>query len=330
MIKTLLALLLTLVLLQAEVYAVEDLSADERVYVYLKSVARTSGDQILLGDVAQVEGSDQSMVARVSSLPLGPSPQPGGDILLNRENIRRCMVTHRIDPVKVAIAGSDEILITRAGRKVSGREIAALVEDYVQRSWDGRKVRTEVTYSNLPQEINLPENNLEFAVLDPLRSRVFGSSAVSLATMDQGRVVQRVPVSLRARVFETVGVASRDIRQGEVLSPGDFELVEREVSDPRSEPVLSLEQAAGKRLRRNVRRDQIIFLDLLENPPVVERGDEVILVVQYKNIRIGCPGKAWESGGTGDKILVRNQYGRNLTGLVLDSHTIEITPERKN
>lgn len=322
-------LIIALALFRSVVLAAEDTAA-ERVYVYLNNSARTSADQILLGEVAEVEGFDKELVARVSGLPLGPAPHLGGDLLLDRESIRRSMITHRIDPVRVAIAGADEILITRAGRKITGPEMAALVEDYVQRSWAGRDVRTEVTYSRLPDEINIPDNDLELAVIDPLRARVFGSAAVSLALMDNGRVVQRVPISLRARVFETVAVASRDLRQGTMLSPGDFEIVESEVSDPRSEPVRSIEQIAGMRLRRNVRQDQVITMEVLENPPIVERGDEVVLVVQYKNIRIGCPGKAWENGGRGDKILVRNQYGRNLTGLVLDSHTVLITPDRKN
>jgi flagellar basal body P-ring formation protein FlgA len=325
-----------LCLLLAALCAASALPAQEKpagdqagqIYVYLKNEASTPRDQMLLGDLAHVEGFDQGLVAQVSSLPLGPAPLPGGDILLDRESIRRTLVSHRIDPVRVSFSGSDAVRVLRSGRKITGDEMAGLIEDYVQRSWQGQNVRTEVTYNNLPDEITVEDNDCRLEVLDQIRGRVSGSASVSLAVLENGRVVKRVPVSIRARAYGSVAVAGRDLRQGDFLNPGDILLSERELDDLRSEVVTSLEQAAGMRLRRNVRQDQALTMDALENPPLVERGDEITLIVQYKNIRIGCPGKAWENGGRGDRVLVRNQYGRNLTGRVLDSRTVLITNDR--
>ncbi|MCE5270086.1 flagellar basal body P-ring formation chaperone FlgA [bacterium] len=324
-------LLLTLGLLGAGFLAAQDsTSADnlERVYVYIKDQARTPRDQMRLGDVASVQGFDEALVAQVNDLPLGPAPLPGNDILLDRESIRRSLAAHRIDPVRVSFSGSDAVRVSRSGRKITGAEMAGLIQDYVHRSWQGLADSTAVTYSNLPDEIVVEEGNSQLQVLDQIRGRVSGAAAVSLAVIEDGRVVRRVPVSIRAQAFGTVAVAIRDLHQGEFLQPGDIQLATREISDQRSEAVSSLEQAAGMRLRRNVRQDQPLTVDALENPPVVDRGDEVTLIVQYKNIRIGCPGKAWESGGRGDKILVRNHYGRNMTGRVVDSRTVLITDER--
>ena len=84
-------------------------------------------------------------------------------------------------------------------------------------------------------------------------------------------------------------------------------------------------ELAGKRLKRRMKAGQILTDDCLESPPLIERGEEITLIVHYKNIIVGCPGKAWQNGRLGEKILVRNQYGKNLTGTVQDANTVLIT-----
>jgi flagellar basal body P-ring formation protein FlgA len=300
----------------------------DRVYVFLRNAAKTTTGQITLGEVAEVEGFDRDLVGRLTGLPLGPAPQPGEKVTLNREEIRRSMAIHSIDPVKVALTGSDRVEVQRGGRIITREEIASLVEDYFRRSWEGEPVRTELAYPGLPDSLSVSDANFDLKVLTPLRPRVSGSLSLSLALTGDGLTAQRLPVSVKCRVFQNVAVATRLLRQGSLLEPEDFEFAEHEIEELRSSPVKSAVEAAGKRLRRSVREGQVITVDLLENQPIIERGDEVTLIVQYKTITVGCSGKAWENGGMGDRILVRNQYGKNLIGTVQDAHTVLINFER--
>ncbi|HUU30060.1 MAG TPA: flagellar basal body P-ring formation chaperone FlgA [archaeon] len=301
-------------------------ASDDKVYIYLKSTAQTNHGQLVLGDVAQVEGFNEELISMLTELPLGPAPVPGESLTIDKAEIRRSMVAHRIDPVKVALAGEDSVEVSRSGSLVSAAELTNLAEEYVKRCWQGEPVRTEIIYSRLPEDFNLTAENYELEVLTPVNPKVTGSFALSVAAVKNSQVLVRVPVSLKVRAYQNVAVMNKSIRQSEIISPEDFDFAEQEITGMRGTPVTSAEQAAGKRLKRSIKESQILTFDYLETMPLIERGDEVILIVKYKNIRIGCAGKAWQKGRLGDKILVRNQYGKNLMGQVMDSHTVLITP----
>jgi len=320
-------ILLAVVLFPAIVLAQENPldSQIEKVYVYLKGEAQVTTGQILLGDVAEVSGFNEKLIGSLNRLPLGPAPMPGESLTLAKANIRRSMVTHQIDPLNVALVGENLVEVRRSGRKITQEDIAPLVEDYVERSWEGWQVRTEIIYSRPIEDITVQENDFDLLVLDPVRPRECGSIALSLAALENDRMLVRIPVSLKVRAFGKVAVMNKDVRQGELLSPDDFSLIEREITRKNSNPVRTAEEAAHKKLKRSVKAGQILTLDHLEIPPLIERGDEITLVVQYKSIRVSCQGKAWEKGHLGDRIMVRNRYGKNLVGEVKDSHTVLIT-----
>jgi flagella basal body P-ring formation protein FlgA len=301
-------------------------SSGNMVYVYLKSEAKTSTGQIVLGDVAQVEGFNETLIGRLNGLPLGPAPVPGQSCLIKREDIRRSMVQHSIDPINVALVGEEKVNVIRKGSTVSQADLTALAEDYVKSSWQGEDVRWEITYSRLPDDFTLTAENYKLRVMNPIKPGVTGSISLSVAALENERVLERLPVSLKVRVFRKAAVMKREINQGEVISPDDFEFQEQEITGSRAEPVTAVKETTGKRLKRNIKAGQILTVEHLESIPLIERGDEVFLIVEFKNIRVGCPGKAFQRGGMGDKILVRNQYGKNLIGEIKDSHTVLVTP----
>jgi flagella basal body P-ring formation protein FlgA len=296
----------------------------EKVYVYLKPEAEVSDWQILLSDVAEVQGFNEGLISMLSGMTLGPAPLPGEKSTLERAEIRRRIILNRIDPIKVALLGAEQATVTRHGRTVKENELKDLVEDYLERSWAGQNARTEITYSRLPKDVNLSSSDQELEIVDPLRRRASGAMSLSVAALDEGNLVQRLPVSLKVRAFEKVAILTNSRGSGHLLSPDDVEIVERETTVARSSPIKSTEEVVGKRLKRRMKAGQVLTADCIESPPLIERGDEINLIVHYKSITVGCLGKALQKGCLGEKIIVRNQYGKNVMGTVQDARTVLI------
>lgn len=297
-----------------------------QAFVYLDSNSTVTAAQIKLADVAEVSGFDDELIGKLENMPLGQSPLPGKTFTIERNDIRRQMATWRIDAVRVAITGSNEVHVERKGRKVAGAEITALIDRWVADSWRDQDVRTEVVYTRLPDELTLEHEEFTLRVLDPLRRHVTGSMALSVAAMDGDRVLARFPVSLRVRAWQEVAVSTGDLGRGRIITSDDIMFADRELNKLRGASINSVDDVVGKRLLRRIRAGQVITAAHVENPPLVERGDEVLLIVQFNGITVGCAGKASQKGCLGDKILVRNQYGKNLTGVVRDGRTVVITP----
>ncbi|MBW7996899.1 MAG: flagellar basal body P-ring formation protein FlgA [Candidatus Glassbacteria bacterium] len=297
-----------------------------RAFVYLGGTATVSGAQIKLGQVADINGFDEDLINRLEQMPLGQAPLPGQTRTIERNDIRRQMATWRIDAVRVAIAGEPAVTVKRKGRSVTSGEITSLVEQWVTDSWRDRNVRTDVVFTRLPDELTLKEEDFTLSVLDPVRPQASGAMALSVAALDGDRVLARFPVSIRLRVWQEVAVAAADLKRGKIVSEDDILFSERELTGNRSQTISSVDQLVDKRLRRRVRAGDLLTAGHLENPPLVERGDKIILIVEYNGIRIGCAGKAWQKGGLGDRILVSTQYGKKLTGVVKDGRTVVIAP----
>jgi len=320
---TILALLLGTLSLAAQQQPT-DLGAT-RAYIYLNGSATVAAAQVKLGDVAQVSGFDEELISRLEEMPLGQAPLPGESITVGRNDIRRQMANWRIDAVRVAMAGTNEVEIERRGRTVTNTEVTSLVDEWVADAWRDQDVRTEVVYTRLPDELSLAHEDFTLRVLDPLKTHPTGSMALSVAALDGEKVLARFPVSLRIRAWQEVAVAASDLQRGEVLSAEDITFADRELNNLRGSSLTSVDDVVGKRLVRRVRAGQVISSGHVENPPLIERGDEIFLIVEYNGITVGCGGKASQKGGRGDRILVRNQYGRNLTGVIKDSRTVVIT-----
>jgi len=301
-------------------------AAGDKAYVFLHGEAKVTSAQLRLGEVAQVSGMDDELNAALDNLPLGPAPLPGESLILSRMDIRRSLAGHGIDPLRVALAGPDSVTVMRSGWLVTHEKLKELVEAYIGSCWANEEVRTEIIYTRLPDEIALEAENCTLKVLDPVKPGLSGALAVSVAAMDGDRGVARFPVSVRVRLWRNVVVMKNSLDQDAVISADDITVDERELTGKRSEFITAVDDAIGMRVKRSVKADQALTAASVESPPLVERGDEVMLIVKYKEITIGCLGKAWQKGGKGDRILVRNQYGKNLVGEVQDSHTVLINP----
>ena len=149
--------------------------------------------QIKLGQVAEVSGFDEALIGKLREMPLGQSPLPGEYLIVSRGDIRRQMAIWRIDAVRVAIAGEDEVTVERRGREVTHAEITNLVDHWVAESWMDRNVRTEVVYTRLPEVLALEQEDFTLRVLDPVKPHASGSMALSVAALDGDRVVARFP-----------------------------------------------------------------------------------------------------------------------------------------
>ncbi len=321
---TILALMLTALLAVAQ-QPPSDLGVT-RAFVYLDSSATVTSAQIKLSDVAEVSGFDDELIGKLENMPLGQSPLPGKKRTIGRSDIRRQMANWRIDAVRVALTGETEVTVERKGRKVSSGEIIALVDRWVADSWRGQDVRTEVVYTRMPDELSLAHEDFILRVLDPVKHHVTGAMAIGVAALDGERVLSRFPVSVRVRAWQEVAVATAELHRGKIITSDDISFADRELNKLRGASINSVDDVVGKRLLRRIRAGQVITAGHIENPPLIERGDDVFLIVKYNGITVGCSGKAAQKGGRGDKILVRNQYGRNLTGVIQDSRTVVITP----
>jgi len=81
----------------------------------------------------------------------------------------------------------------------------------------------------------------------------------------------------------------------------------------------------GKRTRRAIGSKTVLRANLVEFPPLVRRGDVVVIIAETRGLRVTALGQVKKKGARGDRIPVINFESKKvLYARVVDSNTVRI------
>jgi flagella basal body P-ring formation protein FlgA len=130
---------------------------------------------------------------------------------------------------------------------------------------------------------------------------------------------------MRIRKYAEVLVTAGKLERHAELSESALLARRMEVTNLRQRPVTSLDELAGQRTRKMVRKDQILTYDAIEAIPDVEVGTEVTIVLSASLLRITAPGRCLQSGSAGEEVKVKNKAtGKVLKARVIDSSSVAV------
>jgi len=132
-----------------------------------------------------------------------------------------------------------------------------------------------------------------------------------------------VPVNLR--IWQRVLVAAGPLQRGKMLAEGDMILAERTITEQARGFMLKPSQAVGYRLKRDLSEGDVITPGVIVAPPLIERGQKVVLEARAGALNVRMAGIALEDGLAGDIITVENrESGRKVEGVVRSGKTVEV------
>lgn len=157
---------------------------------------------------------------------------------------------------------------------------------------------------DLPPPFIVPAGDLTCEVV-PADPRILPSRRFSLIFRVDGRAVENLSVRGELEAIASVVVASSDLSRGAVLGEKDLNLVERDVTGLRN-PSFDPKELIGKKVKRSVRLGEPLDRSAVENPPVVKRGDAVVITASKGGLTVTASGLARQDGEAGETITVRN------------------------
>jgi flagella basal body P-ring formation protein FlgA len=152
-----------------------------------------------------------------------------------------------------------------------------------------------------------------------------------------GRLAFRVGVFVNQEFIKTVNVVGEVKAQAQVATPVRWlkpkDVVEAEDLAPMMvdvpslthDFVLDLEEAIGKQVLRPLPPRQPIRKIMLDHPPVIQKGDRVMIEVRSGSLLVQTVGLAKAAGKAGETIPVQNQAsGRDVFGTVMAAGLVEV------
>ncbi|SLM29229.1 putative FlgA [Desulfamplus magnetovallimortis] len=286
------------------------------VNIEVRESSFVNSRKFTLGEIADI--SVPGLIReQLASIQAGFAPVPGRIKNISGSRIESKIRSSKLFSDEMTIVVPERVYVKRASQELSKEDLNAIFEEYVETSMDGMdyeirdfSVRGLDIYPRGEIELSPPLNKGK-----DLKGRVTLYVDVTVDGKDYGRL----SLSGRIDIFDDVVCATRSFRRETLLTSSDINVERMNVSNIRGEYLSNPDDVVGKVLVRNAYRNRAITMDMVEESPLVNRGDMVKVVASRGNLRIVTMGIAREDGKKSDTIQVENMTSGKMINVVVTS-----------
>ncbi|MFZ0243746.1 MAG: flagellar basal body P-ring formation chaperone FlgA [Desulfobacterales bacterium] len=305
--------------------AVIPLDAATGISINLRPVAEARGADILLGDIAEIACADPDLGQRLDQLVIGKAPLPGQSRHITDDYVRLRLRQLGSQAAPIHLTGAERIEVTLPGVEISEEQIRQIATDFIKTSgiWGAAEVRVaELTISG---DRTLPEGRATYRVLPPRHMRSLVTVPLSVVFEVAGRFEKTIRATARIEALAPVVVAARPIGRLKPIDSDDLKLEKMNLAELPDSVMTDADEIIGMRARRNIDAGDILRPDLIEMPPLVKRGDMVMIVAESRGIKVTATGEVKGDGLRGERVKVVNlDSNKRFSARVVDKKTVMV------
>lgn len=127
-----------------------------------------------------------------------------------------------------------------------------------------------------------------------------------------------VSVTVKPDIYLPVWVAKNTLDRGKVVAPDDIELKKKNISTAQGGYITDPDEIIGLTVKRRIRGLQVVIPSQLEQPVLVARGQQVLMIAEQDGIEARMLGEALKNGRKGELIKVRNLSSKRTVTAIVD------------
>lgn len=287
--------------------------------------AKIEKDQIVLGKIAEVKGEDQKLIQRLRSIVIGKAPLPGKSRWIDEDYIRMRLKQGNIDLNQIKLLGSKKILVSRNFIRVSREKIKKIVLDYVHKNAPWERSTVKIKKVQVRHDMILPKGAVTYRIISPKNTDFLGKMLLSVLFDVNGHFQKKIRATVNIEVLKEVVVTRRPLGRRKMITEDDICLKKVDLADVPSNVITDIKEVLGKRAKRTINAKKVLRTDLIELPPLVRRGDVVLIIAESDGIKVTALGEVREVGCQGERIRVVNlDSKKGIYARVMDSNTVRV------
>jgi flagellar basal body P-ring formation protein FlgA len=287
--------------------------------------AQVQGPQMMLGELAEIQGEPADTVARMRQVLLGQAPPAGVERQLSRSSIVTQLRHQGFAVQEVQFQGAPQVRVTRAAQRLEPPQMEAAVRQALSRRLSQTPPQPSIRDIRGLSAVFVPPGLVEYEVIVPGRNALLGPTPFTLAIHVAGKVEKQLHGTAYISIAQEVVSLVRPVAQGEIITADAVSRTQVQVTQPLRQAVLQPEEVIGKRAQRSLADNAPLSTRDVAASPVIQKGDLIHIVVESSLIKVSTPGVALEAGKLGDTIRVKNtSSNREIRAQVIDKQTVRI------
>jgi flagella basal body P-ring formation protein FlgA len=300
--------------------------AQGKVSILVQAETTVAADQISVGDIAGVTGSDANAIARIKQISLGFSPRVGAMREIPRANILMSLAAAGFNENDLSLSIPATVVIKRAAQTISQDALRDAVEKAILPQLESENVTAKITKIELPANVDLPIGTAEIRVINFSGiTNYFTPTVVSIELRVDGKVIKRVAANVEVEASADVYVLKHAGTANARIAAADVRTEKIKLEKSLTSYLRTPAALAGRKLLKNLPESTPLTTDVVAADTVVKPGDTVSIVAKMGNAQISIAGEARSGGRIGDRIAVKNtQSGVILQAQVVDEATVKL------
>ena len=279
----------------------------------------------MLGQIAVIEGNDARWIQQLKEIVIGRAPLPGKTRQYDQRYLEMRLKQHHVDLSTVVLEVPQNVEVARSSVIIEEHELKRVVSDFILRnvSQDNKTVR--IKEIRVPQSVILPKGRIAYQVVAPRSGQLMGKCSIAVDLSVNGQPHKKVWATATIEILGPVVVTRKPLGRHKPITEDDIELQTMDLSDLPVDVLTDPGVVLGKRARRAIGAQTPLRADLIELPPLVKRGDLVVIVAESNGLKITTRGQVKKRGRLGELIPVINMDSKKiLYARVIDSNTVKV------
>ena len=267
--------------------------------ITLRDEAYVKGPQVLLGEVADIQGEHAESLARIE---ISPAALPGSARRLDASLVSARVRGSGIGAGNVEFIGRRPVLATMMHLDITPGMIAEDLRQFVKREmpWDPQPTIIDVTPPPRAFVVSAGELTIRWRP-DPLYDYL-GLGTFRGEILVDGVTQKSIFCKATVKTYGEVLVALTNISRNESLHAGNTRLERRDLSSLEPGAFFSPRDVQGLVAKSSIYRGQVLTEKKLVSPQLVKRNQIVEVETRIGTLTIRTTAKSTASGAAGDLI----------------------------
>ncbi len=302
-----------------------DLHADQMTTIRIRERVEIAAAEVLLGQIANIAGNDVQLNQYLQGIVIGKAPLPGDSRQFDRDHLIQRLKQHHINLTAVRVEAPQQINVIRSHIQIQKQEIEKIVSDYILQHTLRANTTMRIKEIQVPKSLILPKGRITYKVAAPRSRQLMGRCPISVDFSVDGRVQKKVWTNAMIEVLGQVVVTRKPLGRYKPITADDIEVRTLDLANLPANVLSDPAAAIGKRTKRAIGSRMPLRADHIELPPLVKRGDLVVIIAESESMKITTRGQVKKKGRLGELIPVVNLDSKKiLHARVIDANTVKV------
>jgi len=298
--------------------------ADVRTSIRIMEEAWIKGEKVYLKDIACIQSTPR-LKERLGAIYLGYAPGPARHKTLKGSWIESKVRSRRWLPADTVVSVPESVMISRTWQSIQEKRFSDLFNGYIARQLKACEADFRVSRFKVIGNGSLPEGKIRVELVRQADARLLGYVSLTAIVRVDGKIERRVVLSGWVDRFENVVCTSRPLRRSSIITEDDVGTKRRNISKLPYNVLTSMQYVVGKRVKHALKADTVLLANMVEDPPLIKKGDRVTIVAESSTILVTALGIAQTKGGPGDQIRVKNCMNRKeIIARIVNASTVKV------